>query len=91
MPASKTVNLCENMSRMFIKLLITLFGLGLSFAASSAGLGFNPFQKSLSPTSPGSPTQKPSPVIQPSPSTQPSKPPAPVLIPTAKPENQSKK
>ena len=76
---------------MYIKLLITLFGLGLSFTASSAGLGFNPLQKSLSPTSPSGAAQKTSPVTQPSPNTQPNKPPAPVLVPTAKPENQSKK
>jgi hypothetical protein len=76
---------------MLNKLLTTLFGLCLSFTASSAGLGFNPFQKPVSPTSPGGTNQKPPPVTAPPSNIQPNKPPAPVLAPTAKPEKQSKK
>jgi hypothetical protein len=76
---------------MSSKLLFSLFGLCLSFSASSAGLGFNPFQKPLSPTSPGGTNQKPAPVSVPAPNVQPSKPIAPVATPAPKPENQSKK
>ena len=74
---------------MYFRLLISLIGLCLSFTASSAGLGFDPFQKPISPTSPGGLNQKPAPVSAPAPNHQPSKQPAPVLAPTAKPEKQS--
>ncbi|MBU3617437.1 hypothetical protein [Polynucleobacter sp. JS-Polo-80-F4] len=76
---------------MYIKLLISLLGLALSFTASGAGLGFNPFQKPTSPTSPGGTSQKPPPVTAPVPTSQPSKSTAPVLAPASKPEKQSKK
>jgi hypothetical protein len=76
---------------MYIRVLITLFGLCLSFSASSAGLGFNPFQKPSSPTSPGGANQKLPPVTAPAQNIQPSKPVAPVLAPAVKPEKQTKK
>jgi hypothetical protein len=90
-PAPKKFNLCDNLESMVPKLLISLLALGLSFSASSAGLGFNPFQKPISPTSPGSTNQKSAPVTVPTPTSQPSKPAAPALAPTPKPEKQSKK
>jgi hypothetical protein len=73
------------------KLLLPLIGLALSFSASGAGLGFNPFQKSSSPTSPTVSPQKLPPVTVPSPNTQPSKPTAPISVPAVKPDAQSKK
>jgi|APCry1669193181_1035450.scaffolds.fasta_scaffold33234_3 hypothetical protein len=76
---------------MIYKLLISLFALSLSFSASSAGLGFNPFEKPVSPTSPGGTNQKSAPIAAPTPPSQPSKPAAPALAPTPKPEKQSKK
>ena len=76
---------------MFHKLLISLFVLGLSFSASSAGLGFNPFQKPVSPTSPGGTNQKSAPVTVPTPTSQPGKPATLSLAPAPKPEKQSKK
>jgi hypothetical protein len=76
---------------MIHRLLFSLFALGLSFSASSAGLGFNPFQKPASPTSPGGTNQKSPPVTVPTPTSQPNKPAVPALAPTPKPEKQSKK
>ena len=89
--APKKINLCDNRSSMTHKLLISLFALSLSFSASSAGLGFNPFQKPVSPTSPGGTNQKSAPVNAPAPTSQPSKPVAPTLAPAPKPEKQTKK
>ena len=76
---------------MTSKLLASLIGLLLSFAAFGAGLGFNPFQKPVSPTSPGGGNQKSPPVTVPAPSAQPSKPSAPTTAPGTKLEKQSKK
>ena len=75
---------------MSIKLLIPLIGLCLSFSASSAGLGYNPFQKPSSPTSAGGPSQKTPPPAAPAQNTQTSKPAAPIPAPVSKPEKQSK-
>lgn len=77
---------------MVKKFLIFSMGISLCFAASAAGLGYDPFRKP-SPTSPGSTTIKPSPVTAPAPTptAQPAKPASPTLPPTAKPEQQTKK
>lgn len=76
---------------MLYKLIASLIGFSLSFAAFGAGLGFNPFQKPVSPTSPGGGNQKSPPVTSPAPSTLPSKPSAPTSAPSAKLEKQAKK
>jgi hypothetical protein len=76
---------------MYTRLLTTLFVPCLSFSAFSAGLGFNPFQKPASPTSPGGANQKLPPVTAPAQNIQPSKPVAPVLAPAVKPEKQTNK
>jgi hypothetical protein len=83
--------MCQNPAQMSRNILVSLFGLLLSLTASGAGLGFNPFQKPVSPTSPGGTNQKPPPVSAPAPNTQPSKPAAPASAPVPKTENQSKK
>jgi len=76
---------------MYVRLIATLFVLCLPFSAFSAGLGFNPFQKPSSPTSPGGANQKLPPVTAPAQNIQPSKPVSPVLAPAVKPEKQTKK